>query len=199
MISGVAIRYSDELQEPKVNTIEEHNAVFNRVGRVFVGKFGQPLGDSHISDCNETKAWNLILVKKDKPGQYSAWKARIQSVQKYRPDPDQFPKYYSARSDVRIWFELAEPFSPLEKTEMLKWVTKSSNQPLINSLMYSMSGLFYVKYDPDSKATISPYVKKSGPKSHRTKSSLKKSGNTDPRFDNDFASIEDLDGFLWGD
>lgn len=143
---AVVIRYADHLTGRYVDTIAEHNNLFEERSDVYVGKFGKPVGQPFIRKCCDEKAQvSLILVKKAAgPGEYEAYIAPIIYAQRDRPRHGSFPAYYDSRIDISCWFRIAEPFTRMAREELSKWIVSSSGSSLLEALSLSMSGLFYI-------------------------------------------------------
>ncbi len=147
---GIVIRYSDMLGDERVNTINEHNRIFNAKGTVYVGKYGQPVGTKYLDlCCQEEYGVMLIMVKKSVGRTYEAHQARIKSGLSSKPPAILVPSYVNVRKDIRCWFELGSELKPMSKNDLQSWFVKSSGLPLLESIAASMSGLFYVTQDKE--------------------------------------------------
>lgn len=193
---GIVVRYSDSLNDQKVDTIAEHNSIFKSRGSVFVGKFGQPVAKQYMLTCDDPEIEvNLILVTKSPFNRkYLAHIAPIEKVQKERPPMGLSPSYYAKRKDVRCWFKLAAPLTPIRPLDLEKWVVRSSGAPLLQSLAHSMSGLFYAAFANKKENPLSRQngTKPIGMEGTQGKRALANSLNTSSDFDVDFADLAEL-------
>jgi hypothetical protein len=159
-VLGIVIRFSDMLEDSPVDTIGAHNKIIKQEGEVFVGKFGQPVAKKHIRYCcAEDSRIKLILVKRDLKGVYKAYQATIESAQKTKPVSKLIPPHVRKRKDISCWFKITTSLKLISNNNFNKWMTISSNMPLVASLIASMSGMFYAVYSKsadsdDSEAAI---------------------------------------------
>ncbi|MBT4791438.1 MAG: hypothetical protein HON90_07695 [Halobacteriovoraceae bacterium] len=202
-IKGIAIRYSNEINGKVVDTIKEHNDLFDSKGEVFLGKFGQPAGQKVVDEINKgEKDYYVILVRRSyETKKYIAHKAKVKKAFRSRPETENIPEYYKNSRYVKVWFELTEKLTQLEDEELFRWETTSSKQALINSLVFSMSGFFYVEFNKDKIIVDTVIPTKAGAKrstKKKSKAGAKKSHAEDAILDADFYddySDDSLDDF----
>jgi hypothetical protein len=191
---GIVIRYSDSTEKDGIDTIAEHNELFKKVGTAFVGKFGQPASAKYVDLCCQKDIQTfLILVKRNSDGAYEAHEAKIKSAQRKRPQSHLFPSYLQKRKDIKCWFELAEPLKTMNKSTLGKWVTKSSQIPLVESLSRSMSGIFYAIYDKDAKERSFKIPKKLKSKGKELSQPKTNGSKFIPEIEDDMLYSEELD------
>ncbi len=170
---GIVIRFSDTLGDVYFDTIGEHNKILEQAGAVFVGKFGQPVAKRYLKfSSTENSHVQLILIRRTPQGHYNAYQAEIESAQSTRPESKLIPPYIRKRKDIKCWFKIIHPLKLISQYRLGKWITKSSNFPLIASLYTSMSGLFYVIYD--KSAYSEPVIRRAKRKNVKGKGSKRK-------------------------
>lgn len=200
---GIAIRYSNTLNDKTVDTIKEHNDIFDSKGEVYIGKFGQPIAQRVVDEINSgNKEYYLILIRKShKDKKYIAHKAKVKQGFRSRPETENIPDYYKNSGYVKVWFLLDGKLEQLKDKELFKWQTTSSKQSLINSLVFSMSGFFYVEFNKDKIVADTTIPTKTGMKRSPKKKnkSIEKEKEVNAILDddvfNDYDSYDSMDDF----
>lgn len=156
------IRYSEGYLCPPRGTLVEHEDVLIAKGRVVIGKFGQPVGDSAIRYLQERidneDAPTLFLVGSDDGKIHDSFRCRIVAVHPHLPAKLSAitPAYYR-RSLVGTSF-VVDTMERLSDGELGRLHVISSNSPVVESLRTSMRGFFWVR--AREPATNAPSVEK---------------------------------------
>lgn len=138
------MRYHDNDVPRGSSTIEEHNAIILKKGRVWVGKYGVRVSEKNLEFCkNKDYTTKLILVKSAGLNRgYDAYISNVIDAKWEKPNKQLIPSYYHKRQDVGTWFCINKRFKKLSGEDLLSWIVKSSRELLVDSLHMSMSGFF---------------------------------------------------------
>ncbi len=145
------IRFSDSLLENK-STIGEHQKVIDQAEAVWFGKMGQPISQNAIDTLNKQVEENIptfiYLVKgnRKKPDFYIS---DLMLAAKAIPDDekDLVPPYYQELGILRyikFWGKINN-LREIELEDLGNMGVVSSVYPLMETLVKSSSGHFYIK------------------------------------------------------
>jgi hypothetical protein len=148
----VAIRFSDDLYSIG-DTIGEHRDVIDRVGAVWLGKFGKTLAVRHVDAINTqidaARPSYLYLIRKRQSSRgYDAFRGDIRAISRDEADVDRtlVPSYYDRLNlwpVVGVWIRLSS-LEDIDPIDLEKVCVLRSNMPLAESLRLSMAGMFIV-------------------------------------------------------
>lgn len=148
----VAIRFSDDLYSIG-DMIGEHRDVLDRVGAVWLGKFGKTLAIRHVDAINAQidaeRPSHLYLIRKcQSSAGYDAFRGDIRAISRDEEDVDRarVPRYYDRLNLwplVGVWIKLSS-LEDIDPIDLRKVCVLRSNMPLVESLRLSMAGMFIV-------------------------------------------------------
>jgi hypothetical protein len=126
-------------ENPRTPTIESHNEVFRANGKVWLGKFGIPIGSEVLDIFQNPEVEGSLILARPKMGKtetaHQLFIARISDAQKKRPTPTLIPAYYRKQQDVDTWFCLSSELRPLSQREAKGWLVASNRESLLNSIV----------------------------------------------------------------
>lgn len=148
----VAIRFSDDLHSVG-DTIGEHRDVLDRVGAVWLGKFGKTLAVRHVDAINmqidaERPSYLYLIRKCQRSGGYDAFRGDIRAISRDETDVERslVPRYYDRLNLwplVGVWIKLSS-LEDIDPVDLQRVCVLRSNMPLAESLRLSMAGMFIV-------------------------------------------------------
>lgn len=145
------IRFSDRLLENK-GTIEEHQKVIDEAGAVWFGKMGQPISQNAIDKLNkqvEEGIPTFIYLVKGNRRKPNAYISNLVLASKTIPEEekDLIPPYYKELEILRFikfWVKVTN-LHEIDLKDLTKMGVASSVYPLLETLVKSSSGHFYIK------------------------------------------------------
>ena len=150
---GIALRYKDDLLDRTTTTVDEHNKIIHKSGKVWLGKFGVPIGTGILKALSEpTVQATLILLRSNQPKSVNRPKyhsAPISEARNARPKSTLIPAYYRKEPQVNTWFCLAQDIQPLTDAEVKSWVIISSGQTLLATIRYAVRPFFLITKKAD--------------------------------------------------
>ena len=152
----LAIRYSDQ-NAPEPGTVELHKAIIERVGYVWLGKFGKPIAARTLAMLNgqvaggiETTVFLISSLGQRGRGVYSVAACRLVKAAQEIPvrELSRVPAYYGPGMGIGAWLNIdridVKPSRILDD-----YVVASSLRPLGDALARSMAGAFIVLKESD--------------------------------------------------
>jgi hypothetical protein len=139
---GLILRFGDNLLTKNIDTIEEHNKIYEKHGRVYFGKNGKFIGKAAIEICNNEKMIKYLILAKIVAKRHVLHIAEIESAQSVRPSLHLIPKYYRDRAGILSWICLKSLLYPLNEDELTLWSIKSSGSNILTTLRESMASYF---------------------------------------------------------
>lgn len=137
-----ALRFADNFA-PNVGTIAAHQAVIDRCGAVWYGKFGSPVSEAKAELVMNQKDSKILLIHS---GKNDRWWAHIDAIERKAPSSG-FPSYYGkGLSKFHCWFHVTR-IEKAEKDVMSQWIVPSSGKPLSLASRHSMSPYFFIEHD----------------------------------------------------
>lgn len=137
---SIALRYADNFA-PDGGTIAAHQAVIERLGSVWYGKFGTAVAKAKAGLVLAQDDPRILLIHS---GKGDRWWAHIDAISRTAPDGG-YPAYYgSDLSKFHCWFHVTR----IEKAEhgvMSEWIVPSSGRPLSSASRHSMSPYFFIE------------------------------------------------------
>lgn len=128
---------------PEEGTIKAHQELISKYGFVWYGKFGGAVSDNSINQILSESEPKILLVKS---GTQSRYWARIESVQKTKPEEKYIPEYYRSQSDkVKCWFKITN-IEHAPQDVMSKCVVVSSGTILTIASRVSLNPCLFVDY-----------------------------------------------------
>jgi hypothetical protein len=145
------IRFSDRLLENK-GTIEEHQKVIEQEGAVWFGKMGQPISQNAIDKLNmqvEEGIPTFIYLVKGNRKKPNAYISNLVLASKTIPEDEisLVPAYYKELEILRFinfWGKVTN-LHEIDLKDLSKMGVVSSVYPLLETLVKSSSGHFYIK------------------------------------------------------
>jgi hypothetical protein len=145
------IRFSDRLLE-KRSTIEEHQKVIEQEGAVWFGKMGQPIAQHAIDKLNKQVDDNIptfIYLVKGNRRKPNAYISNLVLASKTVPEDEisLVPPYYKELEILRFikfWAKVTN-LQEIDLKDLAKMRVASSVYPLLETLVKSSSGHFYIK------------------------------------------------------
>jgi hypothetical protein len=145
------IRFSDRLLE-KRSTIEEHQKVIEQEGAVWFGKMGQPIAQHAIDKLNKQVEDNIptfIYLVKGNRKKPNAYVSNLVVASKTIPEEELglIPSYYRELEIIqfiKFWAKVTD-LHEIELKDLTKMGVASSVYPLMETLVKSSSGHFYIK------------------------------------------------------
>jgi len=135
---AIVLRYKDEFLDSGITTVEEHNKILRKKGKVWLGKFGMPINRLSLKVSSEAHVEPFLILVRSKKGrndtENNLFIARISKVQNKSPQPAFVPPYYRERCDVNTWICLKSEIRKMNKSEALTWVTAYSGDSLLHAI-----------------------------------------------------------------
>ena len=132
---AIFLRFRDDYHNIPETTIEAHNEIFFRKGKVWLGKFGLPINRSMLELCNTPNVETKLILSRSKTSKRDAgpllFIADVSASQNTPPLFSLVPKYYRDQEDVYTWFCLSSEIKPLKTSEAKSWIVASSAQSLL--------------------------------------------------------------------
>jgi len=155
------LRYKDVLIDG-FTTVDEHNKIFAKKGKVWFGKFGIPINNSTLKLASEpdVEAY-LILVRSRRSHKDTDPKlfiARCLEAQNKTPSLDFIPSYYRKQNEVSTYFCLTSKIQPLKMTEAQTLIIASSGDAFLRAVQKCPKTFFLVtkRHDVKKLKTILP-------------------------------------------
>jgi hypothetical protein len=142
MIS-LALRYYDKFA-PDDGTIKAHQAVIDKYGFVWYGKFGSMPAENVMKNIMSLDDPKILLIHSGKPDRY--W-AHIIEYSRCMPAIEYLPDYYDILLDrINFWFKVTSfENAPSNVVGCCKVI--SSGASLSEASRHSMSPYFIIDYD----------------------------------------------------
>ena len=152
---AVVLRYKDDLLDNGLTTVDEHNKIFAKKGKVWFGKFGLPINNTTLRLSSEpnVEAY-LILVRAKRSHKDTGQKlfiARCLEAQNKSPRLDLIPSYYRKHTELSTWFCLTSQIKPLKMAEAQTWIIASSGDALLRAVQKCPRTFFLVTKKSDAK------------------------------------------------
>jgi len=152
---AVVLRYKDDLLDDGLTTVEEHNKIFTKKGKVWFGKFGLPINNTtlRLSTEPDVEAY-LILVRAKRSHKDTDPKlfiARCLVAQNKTPRLELIPSYYRKHTELSTWFCLTSKIQPLKISEAQTWIIASSGDALLRAVQKCPRTFFLVTKKCDAK------------------------------------------------
>jgi len=152
---AIVLRYKDDLLDRGTTTVEEHNNILRKKGKVWLGKFGLPIKLSTLKLSVEPDvAASIILVRTKKTPKDTdprIFVARFSEAQNNHPQSDFIPSYYRKHCHVDTWFCVTSEIRPMKTIEAQAWVVASSGEPLLLAIRNCPRTFFLVTRRSDVK------------------------------------------------
>ena len=165
---AIVLRYKDDLFDSGTTTVEEHNKILRKRGKVWLGKFGLPIKPSTLRLCVEPDVEaSIILVRakrNPKDTDPRIFVARLSEARNSAPQSDLIPSYYRKHLDVDTWFCVTSEIRPMKTVEAQAWVALSSGEPLLLGIRNCPRTFFLVTRRADVKRFLSLLTKNTGKK-----------------------------------
>jgi len=150
---AIVLRYKDDLLDSGATTVEEHNNILRKRGKVWLGKFGLPIKPSTLKLSAEPGVVaSLILVRArrtQKDTDPRLFIAPFSEAQNNHPRADLIPTYYRKHCHVDTWFCLTSEIRTMKTTDAQGWVVASSREPLLLAIRNCPRTFFLVARRPD--------------------------------------------------
>lgn len=141
----VALRFSDNIA-PTGGTIKAHEAIIEKQGYVWYGKFGSSISASVRERILKNEEPKVLLIHSGTSSRY--W-ALIDDISSTAPAAAEFPSYYHKQKDrCGSWLKVLR-FEKAERDVMSKCFVKSSGAILSKASRHSMSPYFIIDYVGD--------------------------------------------------
>ncbi len=138
----IALRFGETIA-PECGTIQAHNEIITKYGKVWYGKFGNTISDKVINTIMETDNPKILLIHSGTTNRYWAY---IEDISKSIPEKKYIPSYYHTEINrIKTWF-CVNHFEKAENDVMSKCIVASSGAILSNASKHSMSPFFIIDY-----------------------------------------------------
>lgn len=144
---GVILRYSDHMLDSSTSTVEEHNKILRKEGKVWFGKFGKGFSAGLITALNQPGLELTFIAvrpkKRTKDDTQRTFGAHCLRCQTERPPAKLIPSYYR-HLIPETWFCLTSELKPLMPPQLERWLIVSSEQPATSALASTPRSFFLV-------------------------------------------------------
>lgn len=144
-MKSIALRFSESFS-PIEGTIKAHEEIINKIGFVWYGKMGNPVGEKVISDIMHEESPKILLIRSGGNKRYWGY---VKEIKKEIPSKEEFPSYYHDIADkFKTWFKITQfEFEEAPKDIMSRCIVTSSGSVLSNASKYSMSPYFIIEFN----------------------------------------------------
>jgi hypothetical protein len=128
------LRFRDDLVKAATSTIAAHNDLLRKKGKVWLGKFGLPVGLSALGLSAAPGIETALILARSRPPKHNTgprfFVANLAAATNSRPTSSLIPDYYRNNPEFSTWFCLSSELRPLSEAEAKAWVVASSGQAL---------------------------------------------------------------------
>jgi len=143
---GILIKYTDDDLSKGLNSVEVHNKILRKSGKVWIGKYGLPIDSRMLTLCASADIDLLLICIRTQSveNEPKFFSAKILAAQNKRPPTSLVPSFYRKHCAVQTWFCLDSIIEPMTPKEILSWCAVSSGQPLLAVLRKGGRDHFYL-------------------------------------------------------
>jgi len=145
--AALVLKYRESV-DSTLDTVEAHNDIFKKHGKVYIAKFGVPIIGYALLRLGDAVDLSLILLRR-RGDALGIFQAHVEKMVTSRPPKELYPAYYRSLTQIGNWFCLNSSLNPIRQDELDKWVIATSGSPVASTLLHSTRTYVSAVYSKD--------------------------------------------------